>query len=98
MAGRKSDGASARPRKRSMVIRGSLSQLRRSEDECFRFRQSQHASATPSKTCARQGSSRRKLQCVTDAMIQLLDDAVAGLDPTVLNLPSIPRLGEPRES
>jgi hypothetical protein len=28
-----------------------------------------------------------ELQNVTDAMIQLLDDAVAGLDPTVLKLP-----------
>lgn len=39
-----------------------------------------------------------ELQNVTDAMIQLLDDAVAGLDPTVLNLPSQPMLENSREA
>lgn len=38
------------------------------------------------------------LQNVTDAMIQLLDEATAGLDPTVLNLPSHPLLGDSREA
>jgi hypothetical protein len=31
-----------------------------------------------------------ELQNVTDIMIRILDDAAAGLDPSALNLPSIP--------
>lgn len=38
------------------------------------------------------------LQNVTDAMIQLLEDATAGLDPTVLNLPTHALLGDSREA
>jgi hypothetical protein len=39
-----------------------------------------------------------ELQNVTDAMIQLLDDAAAGLDPTVLNLPALPMIQRPSEA
>lgn len=35
------------------------------------------------------------LENVTDAMIQLLDEAAAGLDPTVLKLPILPRVPGP---
>ena len=35
-----------------------------------------------------------ELQNVTDVMIQLLDDAAAGLDPTALNLPARAMLGD----
>lgn len=43
------------------------------------------------------GKLAPELQNVTDAMIQLLDDAVAGLDPIVLKLPTHPMLGASRE-
>lgn len=43
------------------------------------------------------GTLAPELQNVTDVMIQLLDDAAAGLDPTTLNLPTHPVLGESRE-
>ena len=43
------------------------------------------------------GKLAPELQNVTDAMIQLLDDAVAGLDPTVLDLPLSPMLGHSRD-
>jgi hypothetical protein len=36
------------------------------------------------------GTLAPELQNVTDAMIKLLDDAVAGLDPSVLKLSAIP--------
>jgi hypothetical protein len=42
------------------------------------------------------GKLAPELQNVTDAMIQLLDDAVAALDPTVLKLPH-PVLGASRD-
>jgi hypothetical protein len=42
------------------------------------------------------GKLAPELQNVTDAMIQLLDDALAGLDPTVLKLPHRP-LGASRD-
>lgn len=44
------------------------------------------------------GKLAPELQSVTDAMIQLLDDAVAGLDPTVLKLAPRPRSGIASES
>lgn len=43
------------------------------------------------------GKLAPELQNVTDAMIQLLDDAVAGLDPTVLKLHAHSMLGASRE-
>lgn len=43
------------------------------------------------------GAHAPELQSVTDVMIQLLDDAAAGLDPTVLNLPARAMLGDSRE-
>lgn len=44
------------------------------------------------------GKLAPELQNVTDAMIQLLDDVVAGLDPTVLNLPTSHILGRSGEA
>jgi hypothetical protein len=43
------------------------------------------------------GTLAPELQNVTDVMIQLLDDAAAGLDPTALNLPARPMLGDSLE-
>jgi hypothetical protein len=43
------------------------------------------------------GKLAPELQNVTDVMIQLLDDAVAGLDPTVLKLPAHQWSGASRE-
>jgi hypothetical protein len=43
------------------------------------------------------GKLAPELQNVTDAMIQLLDDALTGLDPIVLKLPAHPMLGASRE-
>lgn len=44
------------------------------------------------------GSLAPELQNVTDAMIQLLDDAAAGLDPSVLNLAQRPSSGMASEN
>jgi hypothetical protein len=44
------------------------------------------------------GTLAPELQSVTDVMIQLLDDAAAGLDPTALNLPTHATLGDSREA
>jgi hypothetical protein len=43
------------------------------------------------------GEVAPELQNVTDAMIHLLDDAAAGLDPTVLNVPIASALENSRE-
>jgi hypothetical protein len=43
------------------------------------------------------GKLAPELQNVTDVMIQLLDDATSGLDPTVLKLRIDPTLGAPYE-
>jgi hypothetical protein len=44
------------------------------------------------------GALAPELQNVTDVMIQLLDDAAAGLDPTALKLPARPTLGDSLEA
>lgn len=44
------------------------------------------------------GTLAPELQNVTDVMIHLLDDAAAGLDPTVLNLPARPMIGDSLEA